>query len=147
MPATLQIKRAYIDTNIFDYVALKHPVYGKACKRITDDIRDRKIEAYCSHLVPIEILGSLAKVDPEIAAGAVLAFLSFPIKTIPIDETVLRRASSIMVEFGITYDAVHAAAMEAEGLDTIITEDVEHWGRLKHLKVVRPQRYLGLVSR
>ncbi|MBM5805626.1 MAG: type II toxin-antitoxin system VapC family toxin [Candidatus Verstraetearchaeota archaeon] len=146
MPATLQIERAYIDTNIFDYVALKHPVYGKACKRITDDIRDRKIEAHCSYLVPIEILGSLTKVDPEIAAGAVLALLSFPINMIPIDEAVLRRASSIMVEFGTTYDAVHAAAMEAEGLATIITEDVGHWGRPKHLKVIRPQKYLELVG-
>ena len=141
VPGIPRIKRAYIDTNIFDYVALKHPVYGTPCKRITDDIADQKIEAYCNYLVPIEMLGSLAKVNPEIAAGAVLSFLSFPIKIIPLDEKILSRASEIMLETGITYDAVHAASMEAKGLDTVITEDMEHWGRLKHLKVIRPWEY------
>ncbi len=47
----------YVDTNIFDYSALAHPTYGKACKCIIDDIQNRKIKAYCGFLVPIELLG------------------------------------------------------------------------------------------
>jgi predicted nucleic acid-binding protein len=119
-------------------VALKHPKYGLPCKKVLDDIVDGRLKAYCSHLVPIEILGSLARVDPEIAAGAILAFFSFPIEMIPLTERVIREASKITLETGVTYDAVHAAAMKSEGLETIITEDVDHWSRIEGLKIIRP---------
>ena len=122
-------------------MALKHPKYGLPCKKVLDDIVDGRLKAYCSHLVPIEILGSLARVDPEIAAGAILAFFSFPIEMIPLTERVIREASKITLETGVTYDAVHAAAMKSEGLETIITEDVDHWSRIKGLKIIRPLEY------
>ena len=132
---------AYIDTNIFDYVALKHPKYGLACKRITDDIRDGRLKAYCSYLVPIEILGSLARVDREIAAGAILAFFSFPIEMIPLDERIIREASEITLETGVGYDAIHATAMRSRELQTIITEDIEHWRKMEGVKIIRPLEY------
>lgn len=135
------MKRFYVDTNIFDYVALRHPKYGKACKRITDDIRDEKFEAYCSQLVPIEILGSLAEVDPQLSAGAVTAFFTFPIKLIPIDERLIRKAADLMIETGPGYDSIHAAAMERVGLDTIITENVKHWKKFEGTKTIRPSEY------
>jgi predicted nucleic acid-binding protein len=122
-------------------VALKHPKYGLPCKKVLDDIVDGRLKAYCSHLVPIEILGSLARVDPEIAAGAILAFFSFPIEMIPLTERVIREASKITLETGVTYDAVHVAAMKSEGLETIITEDVDHWSRIEGLKIIRPLEY------
>ena len=122
-------------------MALKHPKYGLPCKKVLDDIRDGRLKAYCSHLVPIEILGSLARVDREIAAGAILAFFSFPIEMIPLTERAIREASKIMLETGVTYDAVHAAAMKSEGLETIITEDVDHWRRIEGLNVIRPLEY------
>ena len=31
--------KVYIDTNIFDYVALKNVTYGESCKKILDDIQ------------------------------------------------------------------------------------------------------------
>ena len=132
---------AYIDTNIFDYVALRHPKYGLACKKITDDIRDGRLKAYCSYLVPIEILGSLARVDRRIAAGAILAFFSFPIDMIPIDERIIREASEITLETGVGYDAIHAAAMRRRDLQTIITEDIEHWRKIEGIKILRPHEY------
>ena len=132
---------AYVDTNIFDYVALKHPKYGLACKKITDDIRDGRLEAHCSYLVPMEILGSLARVDRKIAAGAILAFFSFPIDMIPIDERIIREASEITVETGVGYDAIHAAAMRRRDLRTIITEDIEHWRKIGGVKILRPLEY------
>jgi len=133
--------RAYVDTNIFDYVALRHPKYGEACKGITDDIRDGKIEAYCSFLVPIEILGSLAEIDPHISVGAVTAFFAFPIKLISIDEGLIREASSLMIESKAGYDSIHAAAMARAELKVVITEDIEHWRRFKGVKIVRPLEY------
>jgi len=120
---------------------LKHPKYGLACKKILDDIRDGKLKAYCSNLVPIEMLGSLAKVDQEIAAGAILAFFSFPIEMIPITERLIREASEITLETGIAYDAIHAAAMNSEGLEKIITEDINHWRKIEGVKIIRPLEY------
>lgn len=63
------MRKVYIDTNIFDYVALKHEIYGKACKEILDDV-GTFLDTYCSFLVPIEILGSLSEIDVSIARKA-----------------------------------------------------------------------------
>lgn len=131
----------YIDTNIFDYSALAHPVYGEACKHIIEDIQNRKIEAYCSFLVPIELLGSLARIDREKAAIALTAFFSLPINMIQVDEWVLQRAASVMRDSGVSYDAVHAACMNTKGLDTIITEDVADWKKIRNVKIIRPLEY------
>lgn len=135
----------YIDTNIFDYSALAHPVYGKFCKRIIDDIQKGKIRAYCGFLVPIELLGSLAEIDAEKAAIAVAAFFSLPINMIQIDEWILRDAASIMFQSGVGYDSIHAACMRRKGLDTVITEDVKHWSKIQNIKIIRPAEYVGSV--
>jgi len=137
----------YIDTNVFVYSALAHPVYGKLCKRVIDDIQNRKIKAYCGFLVPIELLGSLAGINAERAAVAVAAFFSLPVEMIRIDEHVLYEAVSIMLESGITYDSIHAACMRKKGLDAIITEDVKHWGKIENIKVIRPHDYSRSTSR
>lgn len=131
----------YIDTNIFDYSALAHPVYGKACKQIIDDIQSGKIEAYCGFIVPIELLGSLAEINVEKAAVAVAAFFSLPINMIQIDEWIIRDAVGITLESGVSYDSIHAACMKRRALDTIITEDVKNWGRIKGIKIIRPLDY------
>ncbi|HLN44779.1 MAG TPA: type II toxin-antitoxin system VapC family toxin [Candidatus Sulfotelmatobacter sp.] len=131
----------YVDTNIFVYSALAHSLYGKACKQIIDDIQDKKIEAYCSFLVPIELLGSLARIDPKKAAIAINAFFSLPVGMIQIDEQILEEAASIMLESGISYDSIHAACMRKKGLDTIITEDVTDWKKMNNLKIIRPLDY------
>lgn len=131
----------YVDTNIFDYSALAHPVYGEACKQIIDDIQNKKIKAYCSLLVPIELLGSLARIDMEKAAIALTAFFSLPINMIQVDEWVLQEAANIMLGSGTSYDSVHAACMRTKGLDTIITEDITDWKKIKNVKIIRPLEY------
>ncbi|MFB3887925.1 MAG: type II toxin-antitoxin system VapC family toxin [Candidatus Bathyarchaeia archaeon] len=136
----------YIDTNVFDYSALAHPVYGKACKRIIDDIQNGKITAYCSYLVPMELLGSLARIDAEKASIAVAAFFSLPISMIQIDERILRDAAAVMIDSGVSYDSIHAACMRREGLDTVITEDVRDWSKIRGVKIVRPLEYQRLVE-
>jgi predicted nucleic acid-binding protein len=131
----------YIDTNIFVYSALAHPIYGKACKQIIDDIQNGRIEVYCSYLVPIELLGSLAQIDIEKASIAVIAFLSLPVRLIEIDKETILEASRIMLKTGVSYDSIHAACMKKEGLDSIITEDVDHWRKIRGIKIVRPLEY------
>ena len=136
----------YVDTNIFVYSALAHPVYGKSCKQIIDDIQNETIHAYCGFLVPIELLGSLARMDPKKAAIAVNAFFSLPINMIQIDEQVLGDAASIMLESGVSYDSIHAACMRRKGLDTIITEDAADWRKIKIFKIIRPLEYQRSVK-
>lgn len=131
----------YIDTNIFDYSALAHPIYGASCKCIIDDIQDKNIEAYCGFLVPIELLASIARIDKEKAAIALTAFFSLPINMIQIDERILQEAAVVMRKSGVSYDAVHAACMHTSGLDTIITEDIADWIKIKNIKIIRPLEY------
>ena len=137
----------YVDTNIFDYSALAHPVYGKACKNIIDDIQYKKIKAYCGFLVPMEILGSLARIDRYKAALALTAFFSLPINMIQIDERVLQDAAGIMQDSNVSYDAIHAACMLSVGLDTIITEDTVDWKKIKNIKIIQPLEYQELFKR
>ena len=136
----------YIDTNVFDYSALAHPVYGKACKHIIDDIQNGKIEACCSFLVPIELLGSLARIDTEKAAIAVAAFFSLPINMIQIDERILQDAATIMLDSCVSYDSIHAACMQSKGLNMIITEDTKDWKKIKDVKIIRPLEYQRMVK-
>ena len=131
----------YVDTNIFVYSALAHPVYGKCCKQIIDDIQNEKIEAYCGFLVPIELIGSLAKIDDAKVSIALDSFFSLPIRMIQIDESILQNAAKIMLESRVTYDSIHAACMGRQRLDTIITEDVTDWKKIKRFKVIRPLEY------
>ena len=139
--------RYYVDTNIFVYSALAHPTYGKACKCIIDEIQNKKIKAYCGFLVPIELLGSLARIDAEKAGFAVDAFFSLPISMIQIDEEVLHDAGRIMLDSGVSYDSVHAACMRRKGLDTIITEDVTDWKKIKSTHIIRSLEYEKMVRK
>lgn len=136
----------YIDTNIFIYSALAHPIYGEACKQIIDDIQNLKIKAYCGFLVPIELLGALARIDPGKAAVALEAFFSLPINMIPIDERILQSAAKLTIESGVSYDCVHAACMHNKGLEKIITEDATDWKKIKKFKIVRPLEYRKTVK-
>ncbi len=137
----------YIDTNIFVYSALAHPTYGNACKSIIDHIQNEKIKAYCGFLVPIELLGSLARIDAEKAGIAVAAFFSLPIGMIQIDEEVLHDAANIMINSGVTYDSIHAACMRRKDLDTVITEDITDWKKIKGTHIIRPLEYEKLVRK
>ena len=136
----------YIDTNIFVYSALAHPVYGKPCKQIVDDIQDQKIKAYSGFLVPIELLGSIARINPGKAALALEAFFSLPINMIVIDEQILQNAAKLTLKSGVSYDCVHASCMQSKGLDSIITEDVTDWKKIKNFKIIRPLDYEKLVK-
>jgi len=143
-------------------VALKHPVYGEACKNIVRDIYERKLETYGSILVAVEILGSLMEIDADMAVGAVKAFLSLPVKIIPMDESTIQSAVAIALETGVSYDAVHASAMARTGISTVITEDLGHWKMIQlnwsrvrnkisttlgEIEIVRPKEYMKWEGR
>jgi len=133
--------KVYIDTNIFDYVALRHEVYGKACKEILDDVSSL-LDAHCSFLVPIELVGSLSEISPEIAFKALSAFFAFKIKLIEINKNLLSVAGKIMHTTKIDgYDAIHAAAMKKENIKIIITENYKDFKKIPKIKIIRPLEY------
>ena len=135
------IQRVYIDTNIFDYVALRHEVYGEACKEILDDIGGL-LDASCSFLVPIELLGSLSEINLEIAFKALTAFFAFKLNLIDMNADVLIGASRIMAKTKINgYDAVHASSMTREGIKTIITENYKDFRKIPKIEIIRPLDY------
>ncbi len=133
--------RVYVDTNIFDYVALRHEVYGKACKEILDDIGGF-LDANCSFLVAIELLGSLSEINIEIAFRALSALFAFKLNLIDVSTAVLLEASKIMGKTKINgYDAVHASSMKKEGIKTIITENYKDFKKIPTIKIIRPLDY------
>lgn len=133
--------KVYIDTNIFDYVALKNATYGKACKEILDDI-GTFLDASCSFLVPIEILGSLSEIDTKIATKALLGFFSFKLNLMEISEQLILNAGKIAKKDKINgYDAVHVAAMKKEKIKTVITENYSDFKKTKGIEIVRPFGY------
>lgn len=134
-------QKVYIDTNIFDYVALRHEVYGEACKEILDDI-GVSLDASCSFLVPIELLGSLSEISTEIAFKALAAFFAFKLNLIDITPNVLTEASKIMEKTKINgYDAVHASSMKKEGIKTVITQNYKDFKKIQEIEVVKPLDY------
>lgn len=135
------MERAYLDTNIFDYVALEDPKYGTACKNILLDI-DSHFSATCSFQVPVEMLGSLSALNPTVAIGAVNAFMSLNIKVVPVSNEILLEAIKIISETGLEgYDAIHAATMKTERINTIITENYKDFKKVKWLRIIRPLDY------
>jgi predicted nucleic acid-binding protein len=133
--------KVYIDTNIFDYVVLRNEIYGKACKEILDDV-GILLDAHCSFLVPIEILGSLSEINSQIAFKALPAFFAFKMNLIEINKDLLSIASKIMHKTKIDgYDAVHAAAMKKENIKIIITENYKDFKKIPKIKIIRPLEY------
>ena len=122
--------RAYIDTNIFIYAILHHPIFGNICSKILRDMESKAYEPYGSLMVALELLGSLSKIDPGIARRATELYLTLGINLIPLNEEVLNLALIINEVINIKYDAVHAAIMILNDIPVIITNNVDDWLRL-----------------
>lgn len=135
------MRNAYVDTNIFDYVALRNPTYGKACLEVLQGI-GREFNATCSFSVPLEILGSLSRKNSEIAFGALMGFFSFDLKLVEISKEIIMSAIEMSKKTGINgYDAIHAATMRNESLEVIITENYNDFKMIKDIEIVRPLNY------
>jgi len=122
--------KAYIDTNIFIYAILHHPVFGNICSRILRDMKKRVYEPCGSLMVALELLGSLSKIDPSVARRATELYLALDMTLIPLNVEILNLASIINETTNIKYDAVHAAVMMLNDIPVIITNDVDDWLRL-----------------
>ncbi len=119
--------RVYIDTNIYVYAIIHHPVYGEPCAEILRDIGKGLYEVYGSTLVAIELLGALSKIDSSIARRAVEDYLSLGINILEVNEDVIRLATIVNELTSIRYDSIHVALVLLNNIPVVITNDLDDW--------------------
>ena len=124
-------KRAYIDTNVLVYVALKHPDFYDDCLNILKMLVDGDYIGYGSLFVLFELFGALSKINPKAAYEASTYYLNLPIKLLEFNRDVLELSYEISRISRVTYDSLHAALMFYNDIGIIITEDLDDWIKIK----------------
>ena len=119
-----------IDTNIFIYVALKNPDFYNACYKVLDMLISGEFEGFGSQLVLFELFGSLSKINVKAAYEAVNSYLDLPIAILEMNRDTFSYAKQIAELSGVTYDALHAALASQNGVEVVITEDVNDWSKI-----------------
>ncbi|RLE68942.1 MAG: VapC-like toxin [Thermoprotei archaeon] len=130
MRSLLKGRRVYIDTNIFIYVAVRHPDFYTACREVLEALVEEEYAGYGSQLVLFELFGSLSKVSVEAAYEASMAYLDLPLRILHVDRRTLLLARDVAELSHATYDAVHAALAARGGVQVVVTEDLDNWGRI-----------------
>ncbi len=120
----------YIDTNIFVYVAIKHPEFYAACREVLEALVNEEYIGYGSYLVLFELFGSLSRISVEAAYEAATVYLDLPLHVLRMDRETLLLARDIAKLSRTTYDAVHAALVARNGVQVVVTEDVSDWGKI-----------------
>ena len=123
-------KRVYIDTNIFIYVALKHPDFYRKCYDVLEMLVSKEFIGYGSHLVLFELFGTLSKINVEAAYEAAISYLDLPLTMLELNRETFNYAREIAVLSKVTYDSLHAALIAQNGIDIIISEDLEDWSKI-----------------
>ncbi len=134
----------YIDTNVFIYAIENHPKYGVACKKVLNDVMDKKIEGVCSVLILAELLNVLLKIQ-KISKGkldvkeSINAILSMPITWFEMDFFVIENASGFNYNIsGIDY--IHIATMQINSIKKVISADAE-LDKVDFIERIDPLRY------
>ena len=123
----------FIDTNVYVYVAIKHPEFFDKCYKVLQMLVDGEYEGYGSKFVLFELFGALSKINPVAAYEASYYYLNLPLKSLDMDRGALELARDIAIKSGVTYDAIHAAMMMRNNITTIITEDLRDWLRIQNI--------------
>lgn len=123
-------RRVYIDTNIFIYVALKHPDYYEQCYKVLEMLVSKEFSGYGSHLVLFELFGALSRLSVEAAYEAANSYLSLPLTMLELNRETLDYAREIAMLSNVTYDSLHAALVAQNNIDVVVSEDISDWGRI-----------------
>ena len=98
----------YLDTNIIIYAIENHPKYGKACKKVLEDIEKKQLAAGASMLVLIESVNVLNKINKELRSEGknqlniremIDAIEALPIIWLDIDFLIIEKASECLTGF------------------------------------------------
>jgi len=120
----------YIDTNVFVYVALKHPDFYRECYNVLDMLVSGEFTGFGSHLVLFELFGVLSRFNVEAAYEAVNSYLDLPLTILELNRETFSYAREVAKLSGVTYDSLHAALIAQNGIDVVVTEDIEDWGKI-----------------
>ncbi len=123
-------KLVYIDTNVFVYVALKHPDFYRECYNVLDMLVSGEFTGFGSHLVLFELFGVLSRFNVEAAYEAVNSYLDLPLTILELNRETFSYAREVAKLSGVTYDSLHAALIAQNGIDVVVTEDIEDWGKI-----------------
>ncbi|RLF22235.1 MAG: VapC-like toxin [Thermoprotei archaeon] len=130
MRSLLRRKRVYIDTDIFIYVALKHPDFYRDCYNVLNMLVTKEFSGYGSHLVLFELFGALSRISVEAAYEAVNSYLDLPLTMLELNRETFDYAREIARLSKVTYDSLHAALVAQNDVDIVVSEDIEDWSRI-----------------
>ena len=144
--------KAYIDTNIYVYAIIHHPIYGGLCTEILKGIGGGAYEPHGSILVALELLGSLSKINPHVARRATEDYLSLGITLLNINEEIVRLAAIINEVVNVRYDSIHASLMLLNEIPVIITNDLSNWRKIsknldKILEKMEKEGYTASINK
>ena len=122
--------KACVDTNIYVYAIIHHPVFGDLCFTILRKMEKGFFEGYGSLMVAIELLGSLSKINTKIARKAVELYFSLNVNILPLNEEVLNLASVINQVVNVKNDSIHTAIVMLNKIPVVVTNDLDNWLKL-----------------
>ncbi|MBI4162745.1 MAG: type II toxin-antitoxin system VapC family toxin [Candidatus Aenigmarchaeota archaeon] len=134
----------YIDTNIFVYAIENHPKYGVSCKKILEDVENKKIDVACSTLVLTELINVLVKIkkvagDKLNVKESISAVLSLPINWTDMSIFIIENAASYKYNVSGA-DYIHIATMEMNSISKIISADGD-FDKVDNVKRIDPLNY------
>ena len=140
--------RAFVDSNIFIYAVQSHPIFGKKCRQIIEDIENEKTSAVTSSLNISEIGEVISRYVGKVEAIKAVELVSaLPMSIEPVTKENTIDAISIYCKYNINYaDAIMVSVMKEKFIDTIITND-KHFDKLKEIDVIKPNRYKTQVKK
>ena len=137
-----QMKRRFIDSNIFIYILLKDPRYGKACLRILERMEKGEEQGITSTLVLSQVIAHLAR---RRKSEAIKLFIDYIRETgiIVIETTFLDfvEATTEMSKLNLNYriwdDLIISCQMKRNGVQEIYTNDKD-FEKIKWVKPIFP---------
>ena len=138
-----QMKRRFIDSNIFIYILLKDPRYGKACLRILERMEKGEEQGITSTLVLSQVIAHLAR---RKKGEAIKLFIDYIRETgiIIIETTFLdfveavTEMSKLNLGYRIWDDLIISCQMKRNGVQEIYTNDKD-FEKIKWVKPIFPQ--------
>ena len=116
----------YLDSNIVILAIEQGNPWSDVLRSLFVEIDQRAIVAYTSELTIAEVLTKPLQVGaPDLVAQYDKLFATeSPIRTIPIDRSILRLAAELRGQFRIKLmDAIHLATAKSQACDFFLTED------------------------
>jgi len=134
----------YVDTNIWIYAMIAHPIYGPRCKKVLEDIETGKLDALISTQVLSEVAGVLySQYGVKDTTKHIAAMISYPIEIATVTINTIRSAAEYARDYDILpYDGIHVSSAMEQGTTQIVSADRE-LDKIDIMKRIDPLQYQG----